>query len=337
MRLRKVFFIIFILFDLVLVAYFLGPTPKVGTLDTSLPKVPSNLLELEKDIAQKEAQHSSLKKNNEARIIWANPNKKEKTEYSVVYIHGFTASQGEGAPVHQKFAQKFGCNLYLARLAGHGLDTTEALLDATPERLLESATRAVAIGKQIGEKVIIMSTSTGSTLALLVAADNPDLAALILYSPLIDFADSSTFLLDKPWGLQITRTIFGGKYLGRQDRDSEFNQYWTNKYRIEPLLALKALLSQKMNAETFQKIKIPTFLGYYYKDEENQDPTISVAAAQNMFQELGTAENQKVEKAFPKAEAHVLTSPLTSKDIDGVLNTTIDFAKDILKMKPIRP
>lgn len=337
MRFKKVFFIVFILFDILLVAYFLGPTPEIGNLDTTLPNLPTNLLELEKYINRQEQQHTNLKEDNEARIVWANPNKKEKTEYAIVYIHGFTASQGEGDPVHREFAQKFGCNLYLARLAGHGLDTTEALLDATPERLLNSATRAIAIGKQIGEKVIVMSTSTGSTLALLVAADHPELTAIIMYSPLINLADPTTFFLDKPWGLQIARTISGSKYLGRPDRDGKYNQYWTNKYRIEPLLALKALLSQRMTAKTFQKVKMPVFLGYYYKDEENQDPTISVAAAQKMFQQLGTPESQKIEKAFPKAEAHVLTSPLTSKDVDGVLAATSHFAEDILKMQAIKP
>ena len=35
---------------------------------------------------------------------------------SVVYLHGFSASQEEGDPVHYDFAQKFGCNLFLAAL-----------------------------------------------------------------------------------------------------------------------------------------------------------------------------------------------------------------------------
>ena len=43
----------------------------------------------------------------------SNDSLKEKTEYAVVYLHGFSASQEEGDPVHYDFAKKFGCNLFL--------------------------------------------------------------------------------------------------------------------------------------------------------------------------------------------------------------------------------
>ncbi|MEJ0057828.1 MAG: alpha/beta hydrolase [Bacteroidota bacterium] len=124
-----------------------------------------------------------LKIDNEARITWADSSK-QKTEYSVIYIHGFSASQGEGDPVHKDFAKAFGCNLYLARMADHGIDTTEQLLYFTPDRYWQSSKEALAIGKAIGEKVIIISTSTGGTTALVLAAEYPqDVFALINMSP----------------------------------------------------------------------------------------------------------------------------------------------------------
>jgi len=72
----------------------------------------------------------------------------------------------EGDPVHQNIAKQFHCNLYLARLAEHGIDTTEDLMNLTAEAYWESAKLAYAIGKQLGKKVILMGTSTGGTLAL---------------------------------------------------------------------------------------------------------------------------------------------------------------------------
>jgi hypothetical protein len=61
----------------------------------------------------------------------------------VVYIHGFSASQEEGDPVHYTFAKKFGCNLFLNRLADHGVDTTEPLLNVTADKLWSSAKEAL--------------------------------------------------------------------------------------------------------------------------------------------------------------------------------------------------
>ena len=86
-----------------------------------MPVVPAEAVPLEQYVQKEEAAHK-LKPDNEARILWANDSLKNKTEYSLVYLHGFTASQGEGDPVHRDMAKKFGCNLYLSRLAEHGVD-----------------------------------------------------------------------------------------------------------------------------------------------------------------------------------------------------------------------
>jgi pimeloyl-ACP methyl ester carboxylesterase len=164
---------IFITFPIILIVgiYFLGPEPDEPKYSDTMPQVPE-ISSLDNYIAGKEAKHK-LKKNNEARIVWADSTK-SKTKYAVVYLHGFSASQEEGNPVHRRFAEKFGCNLYLSRLADHGVDTTEQLMLFTADRAWESAKEALAIGKKLGDKVILMSTSTGGTLALMLAAKYPD-------------------------------------------------------------------------------------------------------------------------------------------------------------------
>ena len=160
MRLLKIVILsIFTLF----VIYFLGPQPPKPVLSESLPTVAS-INTLDTYITAMEAPYK-IKPNNEAKIIWADSSKSQ-TEYAIVYLHGFSASQMEGDPVHQNIAKQFHCNLYLARLAEHGIDTTEDLMNLTAENYWESAKMAYAIGKQIGKKVILMSTSTGGTLAL---------------------------------------------------------------------------------------------------------------------------------------------------------------------------
>ena len=90
-----------------------------------------------------------------------------------------------------------------------------------------------------------------------------------------------------------------------------------------------------MNAETFSKVSQPSLTLYYYKDEENQDPTVKVSAMLKMNQELATPEPLKQIIAIPDAGAHVMGSHLVSKDIEGVEKTIYEFAEGVLKMKAI--
>lgn len=315
--------------------YFLGPKPDKPTYSTLMPVVPQTAAELEKYISQKESQHK-IKPNNEARILW-NDSTKEKTVYSVVYLHGFSASQIEGDPTHRMFAKDFGCNLYLPRLADHGIDTTEALVLYTPERAWESAKEALAIGKQLGEKVILLSTSTGGTLALMLAAEFPDdVFALISLSPNIAINDPAAFILNDPWGLQIARMVMGGKYRVT-DASEEDAKYWNKKYRLESLTQLEELLESSMNGKLFKRILQPSLILYYYKDEQQQDPQVKVSAILKMHQQLGAPKDLKLAKAMPDAGAHVLGSALTSKDLDGVYAEIEKFALDKLKMAKATP
>ena len=89
--------------------YFIGPQPSKPKFDKSLPEIPE-IYQLESFIAKQESLHK-LKPNNQARIVWMNDTIKSKTEYAIVYLHGFSASQEEGNPVHRNIAKKFGCNL----------------------------------------------------------------------------------------------------------------------------------------------------------------------------------------------------------------------------------
>ena len=315
---------------IVIIVYFLGPQPSTPTYNTQLPDVPFAAAQLEKYIADHEAKHK-LKSNNEARIEWFNDSTKEKTEYAVVYLHGFSASQEEGDPVHREFAKKFGCNLYLSRLEDHGVDTTEPLASFTAERLWNSALEAYAIGRQIGKKVILMSTSTGGTLALKLCAEFPDIAANIMLSPNIAINDPNAWLLNNHWGLQIAYVVTG-KHRLINDTTALYNQYWNTRYATSSLVQLEELLESTMKESTFKKINQPTLLLYYFKDEDHQDPVVKVSAMKRMFSQLSTPENLKRQVAIPNAGDHVLGSPIKSKDVQGVKNEVEKFGIEILKL-----
>jgi len=327
---KKTTFLIVVL--MLVIGYLMGPKPSKPKYSKELPSVPE-AAQLNAFISAKESQHK-IKPENEARIVWCNDSSNQKTEYSIVYLHGFSASREEGAPVHTEIARQFGCNLYLSRLAEHGLDTIEPLRRLTADKYWESAKEALAIGKQLGHKVILMGTSTGGTNALQLAANYPnDVHALILLSPNIAINDPNAWLLNNPWGLQIATLVQGSRYNDSKDQRDIYKKYWYSHYRLEGVVALEEMLESSMNKETFSKINQPTLMLYYYKDEIHQDSTVKVSAMREMFSQLGTAPSQKREKAMPNTGDHVIGSPIRSKDVEGVRREIELFLKEVIGLK----
>ncbi|WP_340110810.1 alpha/beta hydrolase [Maribellus mangrovi] len=324
-----------ILILLIIVTYLLGPKPDEPELNKDLPSISASIATMDSYIEKKEAAFN-IKPDNESRIFWANDSIHERTEYCVLYLHGFSASWYEGYPAHVEFAKHFGFNLYTPRLHAHGLVTEDPLMDMTPDKLWNSAKEALMVARSLGKKVIIMSTSTGGTLGLKLAADFPEYVdGLILYSPNVRINNNSAFLLSKPWGLQIGRKSIGGKYrVTNEDFDSKDCQYWNCKYRVEAIVYLQQLVESTMKKSTFTHVTAPVFLGYYYKDENHQDETVRVDAMLKMFDLLGTIPSQKVKKAFPEAGEHVIACELTSGCVDEVIAESIKFGEEILGLEP---
>ncbi|MFN5761267.1 MAG: alpha/beta hydrolase [Sphingobacteriales bacterium] len=318
------------LLAILIVVYLLGPKPEAGTYTRALPVVTATGSALEEEIRNEETS-LPVKPDNEARIIWYNDSTKEKTPYSIIYLPGFTASQEEGDPVHRNLAKAIGANLYLARLSEHGLESDSALYNMTATSLWESAKKAYAIGKQIGEKVIILATSNGGTLSLMLASEQyPEIAGLVLLSPNIKIFDPKAQLLNKPWGLQIARLVMGSEYTGAKDTTAIYRQYWNNPYRLEAVVQVQQLLEDKMHKETFAKVNQPLLMLYYYKDEENQDKVVRVTAMKEMFEEITTPQNKKQSIAVPTAGDHVMGSPIKSKDVQTVEAEAIRFTREVI-------
>lgn len=328
---KKVLVIIAVLILVLLGGFLAGPKPSTPVLASVLPSVPSDAATLTSWLREKEANTAHIKPDNEARIIWADSNQ-VAGEYALVYLHGFSASQEEGSAMAKEFADRYGMNLLLTRLWAHGLEEAEPLLSYDADSVYASALEALAIGKVLGKKIILMGTSTGCTLALKLAAEFPEvIVANLLYSPNIALADPTSALLIQPWGLEMAKMAIGSDYRVWEGEEYE-KKYWNTRYRVEAIVNLQNLMSATMTPETFNQVKQPTLVCYYYKDEEHQDPTVSVAAMLEMLDQLGTPAEQKQAVAFPDAEAHVIANPHTSKSYNAVRTTTFGFAEEVMKL-----
>ncbi|MCK0147909.1 alpha/beta fold hydrolase [Arenibacter sp. F26102] len=328
----RVFKVVFLLLVLLVIAYFMGPKVDKPVLTMDLPGVETDLNILNNNLLQREKANTKIKTNNESRIIWYD-SIPAITEYSILYLHGWSASHEEGAPLHSELGRRYGANVYLPRLKGHGIQDDDAFLDLTAADYFDSAKEAFAIAKKIGKKVIVMGTSTGGTLALYLAHGEEDIAGLLLYSPNVEIYDPTAPMLSGPWGLQLVKTIMDGDYY-ESEADSLKRAYWTTRYRVEALVQLQNLLDETMKPEVFQKIHQPTFLGYYYKNEEEQDEVVSVPAMLDMYGQLGVKDGMKRKVAFPNVGNHVMTSYITSKDLGSVKQETIRFLEDVIKLPP---
>jgi esterase/lipase len=317
----------------ILIGYLAGPRPSKPVFDTPVKEFPSSLIDLEKQININEKSVIGIKPDNEARIIWADSAKKEKTRIALCYLHGFTGSQAEGSPVHIDIAKKYNANLYLARLPEHGIERGDStMINLTADKWIIAAEEALQITEKLGDEVVIIGTSAGGVLTLFLASRHPEIKAIVLYSPCVKLYDKAAFVLNKPWGLQIARMISGGPMKGFKSEGRAHSNYWTLDFRIEGLVALVNLYSNTMKPEVLSKVKCPVFLAYYYKNEAEQDMTASVPDMLRMFDELGTAPELKQKMAFPEAGAHVIASHIRSNDWNGVELETIRFLNEIVKL-----
>ncbi len=209
------------------------------------------------------------------RILWRRPG--EKTEFAVVYLHGFSATRQEIAPAAERIADALAANLFETRLTGHGR-AEGAMVNVRAEDWLADAAEAVAIGSRIGERVVVIGTSTGATLALAMA-EHPAFAqidTLVLISPNFAPNDPSARWITRPGGPLLLRSTIG-ETRSWQPHNELQAKYWSTSYPSEVLIEAMRLVDLA-NANLPMTIEQPllTLLS----------PNDGVVAAQAMFDAL---------------------------------------------------
>lgn len=315
------------------ITYMAGPRPKQPVLNKPVFSKTSDLPALEAELQAAERAEPGIKPACEARIVWADSTKKQKTRLAFLYLHGFGASHEEGAPLPQNIADTFGMNLYLARMSEHGVEEgDENLCALTADKYYESAERALHIAQQLGDSVVILATSGGGALGLFLCSRHPEVKAIVTWSPAVALADPAAELLNGPWGVQLARFVRGSHHNDYPFKQAVMHRYWTNHQCWEGVVQFSLFVKNAMTPATFAAIKCPVFVGYYYENEEKQDRLVSVAAMKAMMPQLGTPPEQRQIVNFPNSHDHVIGSRILSSDWQGVQAKSIAFLKDIAKI-----
>lgn len=272
-------------------------------------------------LATREAVFSDITPGAEKRIVWAGA-PGAKTPLAVVYLHGFSATSEEVRPLPDDVAKGLGANLYFARLAGHGRGGA-AMATAAAEDWITDLDEALAIGRRIGDRVLVIGTSTGGTLAALAAQDPAraqSLAGVVLISPNFALAPPGSFILDLPlarhWG-----PLVAGPERSFVPQNDEHGKWWTTRYPTAALFPM-ATLTRHVRALDFGQATVPALMIYVDGDQVvDATTTARIAAAWG----AGAEVHQPVLTAADDPYAHVIagrilspgqTAPLTARIID---------------------
>lgn len=290
-----------ILFIIALGLFITGPgwylfrRPKIKPIAFNVP--------VDEFVKLKEAQFSDIKPNNQSHINWIT-NNQSKTSYSLVYLHGFSASPKEISPVMETVASNLNMNIYFPRLRSHGV-TTDLMENLTAEQLFQGAEEAYHIGKALGEKVILVGTSTGASLALWLTARYPDVAGLVLISPNFGIYNWKGILAAGPLGSCLVRLVASKPYHSWIPKYPEQQNYWTTHYSINALRAMTDVV-RVVEHIPIKKMKVPCLTLW-----TAQDQVVNIQKSISILKKMGSS--TKVFEEF-QTPNHVLAGAITSPE-----------------------
>lgn len=243
-------------------AILLGPRAEMGPL----PGLPTIEGDVDAYLQRAEAGVPDVRPDAEKHVAWLDSTTRATTPLAVVYVHGFTADRNEVEPLVTRLGRALGANVYYTRLTGHGRDGA-AMAEATTTAWLRDMAEAVAIGRAIGDRVLLVGTSTGGTLATW-AVSHPELAddvwATVLLSPNFHPRDPLSRLLLWPWGSVLARLVVGSERCFPTHNELH-TRHWTSCHATEALLPMMAL-TEHVRTSALEEIHTPTLMIYVPDD-----------------------------------------------------------------------
>lgn len=308
---------------LLVVGFYAGPRNAFGPA-TPTPRAapPPDIAQLEPWLAQNEAAFTDIKPDNEKHITWAGA-PGQRTAWSVVYLHGFSASRLETDPLTDLVAKALGANVFYTRLSGHGRSDA-AMGDATVQDWLADAQEALAIGRLLGDKVLVISCSNGATLAtwLEVHGDRKHIAGHVFISPNFAPKDSRAEMINGPWGHEIAFAVLGENRVSTPPNPAN-GAAWTNSYPTKALFPMMALVKGVRDSD-LNAFQSPLLALYSERDQ-----TVEPAQTKAAFARIGSSNKTLLAVDYSESQGqHVIAGDLRApKATAPMAKTIIDWAK----------
>jgi esterase/lipase len=275
-------------------------------------------------VANAEAAFNDIIPGTEKTIIWAGE-VGVTTPLSVVYLHGFSSSRQETAPLADRVAATLGANLFYTRFTGHGRGGA-AMVDGSVNAWLNGTYEAMEFGRRLGERVIVIGASTGGTAAMWLATQPlaEGVAAFVLISPNFAPADPLADLLLWPWGRHLAELIIGPER-SWEPYNARHGAYWTHRYPTRALLPMMGLV-HLTNSLDLDLISTPVLVIYSPADQ-----VVSARAIETTFAKIGTARKHLIPYADAEDPSqHVLAGDILSPPSTEVIASIIvNFIKNL--------
>jgi pimeloyl-ACP methyl ester carboxylesterase len=287
---------------------------------------------------QAQAQAEGVHPGNEERVVWASGQAPDtRAPVVLLYIHGFGASRGEGEAVVEPLAQALHATTYYTRLPGHGGDL-ERHAAARPTQYFEVVEEDLHRLRPLGDKLVVLGTSTGGVLAAWLAARHPTAVdAVVLASPLIEMAPKGSFLLSRWLGLPLVQAVIGEFRDTSWKKDPEgraqpgYNDHWITLQRMSALGIVEDVRRLALRQAPAGDIMAPVLLFYYYADAKHQDTVCTVAAMKSYLAQThhGAPHPQTRSVAIADGD-HILFSRYVRTDKATIDRELLAFAQQVL-------
>ena len=297
------------------------PTPLA--VSVSIPAIHGDLDTFIADSESAAAKRHPLIPGAEKRIRWQNQG--EKTELALVYLHGFSGTRQGLAPVPDRVADALSANLFETRLTGHGL-ARGGLTGVRAEDWLADGVEAIEIGSRLGERVIVMGTSTGATLAVALA-DHPVAAsveAVVMISPNFRPYDAKSEWVTWPGGPWLLRMLVGSTH-SFEPANAEQARYWTTTYPTDAIVEMMRLVDLA-NSKPPRSLGQPLLTLYSAHDQ-----VVSYTATLEALEKLDSPYQTTVELGEVGDRAnHLLAGDILSPESTGrVVDLIVEFVRSI--------